>query len=78
LMLTVFDPAQPRPLHLPVAFDLQIPKNPGVRGNFGLSRLWMFQSDAGYLLGLPGYAGFWKISREDLDRAVAQARKTVD
>jgi hypothetical protein len=75
LMMTVFDPAQARPLRLPVAFDMRLPKTPGIGGNFLLSRLWMAQSEAGFLLGIPGFNGFWKISRGDLDRAFAQARR---
>ncbi len=75
--MTVFDPAQPHPLALPVAFETRLPRNPGSAGFFRLSRLWMAQSEAGFLLGLPGYNGFWKISRADLDRAFAQARRAA-
>jgi hypothetical protein len=75
LLMTVFDPAQPRPLVIPVDFERQLPKIPWIRGNFSLSKLWMAKSEYGLLLTLPGYNGFWKISRADLDRAFAQARR---
>jgi hypothetical protein len=77
LLMTVFDPAQPRPLELPVAFDLQLPRVRGSRGNFALSQLWMAQSETGLLLTIPGYNGFWKIPRTDLDRAFTQARRAA-
>jgi hypothetical protein len=77
LLMTVFDPAEPRPLSFPVAFDTTLPSNQGTRGNFLLSRLWMAQSDEGFLLGLPGNTGFWRISRDNLNRAFAQARRGI-
>jgi hypothetical protein len=77
LLMTVFDPAQPRPLALPFSFDMQRPKIHGGSGNFGLWQIWMAQSETALFLGLPGYNGFWKIPRADLDRALSQARRAA-